>query len=69
MRSSFIIFIIFLFSNSVLGQGNFGPPSNPTYGNVQIDIPQEYYQEANGMSGEDLKQAIYQIIGNHVVFP
>lgn len=69
MRSGFIIFTILLFSNNIFGQGSFGPPSNPTYGNVQIDIPQEYYQDANGVSGEDLKQAIYQIIGNHVVFP
>ncbi len=69
MRSGFIIFTILLFSNNIFGQGSFGPPSNPTYGNVQIDIPQEYYQDANGVSGENLKQAIYQIIGNHVVFP
>ncbi|MAU25700.1 MAG: hypothetical protein CMC34_02955 [Flavobacteriaceae bacterium] len=69
MRSGFIIFTILLFSNNILGQGSFGPPSNPTYGNVQSDIPQEYYQEADGTSGEDLKQAIYQIIRNHVVFP
>ena len=69
MRSGFIIFTILLFSNHILGQGSFGPPSNPTYGNVQSDIPQGYYQEADGTSGEDLKEAIHQIISNHVVFP
>ena len=56
MRSGFIIFTILLFSNHILGQGSFGPPSNPTYGNVQSDIPQGYYQEADGTSGEDLKE-------------
>ena len=69
VRSGFIIFTILLFSNHILGQGSFGPPSNPTYGNVQSDIPQGYYQEADGTSGEDLKEAIHQIISNHVVFP
>ena len=69
MRLVFTIFTILLISNNFFGQSNFGPPSNPTYGIVQSDIPQEYYIEANGKSGEDLKETIYQIIGNHVVFP
>ena len=69
MRLVFAIFTILLISNKFFGQSSFGPPSNPTYGNVQSDIPQEYYLEANGKSGEDLKQTIHQIIANHVAFP
>ena len=69
MRSGFICLVFFLFSYTLFSQGNFGPPSNPTYGNIQVDIPQGYYQEANGMAGEDLKQTIHQIISNHVFFP
>ena len=69
MRLVFTIFTILLISNKFFGQSSFGPPSNPTYGNVQSDIPQEYYIEANGKSGEDLKETIHQIIANHVVFP
>jgi len=69
MRLVFTIFTILLISNKFFGQSSFGPPSNPTYGNVQSDIPQEYYIEANGKSGEDLKETIHQIIANHIVFP
>ena len=69
MRLVFTIFTILLISNKFFGQSSFGPPSNPTYGNVQYDIPQEYYIEANGKSGEDLKETIHQIIANHVAFP
>ena len=69
MRSVFTVFTILLISNNFYGQSSFGPPSNPTYGVVQPDIPQDYYQEANGQSGEDLKQTIHQIIANHVAFP
>ena len=69
MRLVFTILTILLISNKFFGQSSFGPPSNPTYGIVQSDIPQEYYLEANEKSGEDLKHTIHQIIANHVAFP
>tara|TARA_B100002052_G_scaffold176089_1_gene160234 strand:- start:16389 stop:17507 length:1119 start_codon:yes stop_codon:yes gene_type:complete len=50
-------------------QSDFGSSFNPTYGFVQPNIPQDYYQEANGKSSDALKEALYQIISNHVVFP
>ncbi len=68
MRLVFTIFTVLLIFNKFFGQSNFGPPSNPTYGIIQPDIPQQYYIEANGKSGEDLKETIHQIISNHVVF-
>ena len=32
-------------------------------------MPVDYYQQANNLSGDDLKEALHQIISNHVVFP
>lgn len=65
-------FLVFLFLVSTLNsqaQSDFGPPYNPTYGIIQSNIPQDYYQEANGKSSDQLKEALYQIISNHTVFP
>ena len=63
-----VILFVFLASNAN-AQSDFGSSFNPTYGIVQSNIPQEYYQEANGKSSEELKETLYQIISNHVVFP
>tara|TARA_B100000575_G_scaffold294066_1_gene307823 strand:- start:1689 stop:2819 length:1131 start_codon:yes stop_codon:yes gene_type:complete len=67
MRNLYFIFFIFYFQFQ--GQSDFGPPSDPTYGNVQPSIPLNYYQEADGKSSDDLKEALHQIISNHVVYP
>ena len=65
----YIILIFVTFSVKVHSQSDFGSSFNPTYGIVQTNIPQDYYQEANGKSSEQLKEALYQIISNHTVFP
>ncbi len=64
-----IFLFVFLFPLCFFSQSNFGPPSNPTYGVVQTNIPQSYYDQANNLSGDDLKEALHQIISNHVIFP
>ena len=64
-----IILISFLIPFSLYAQSDFGPPSNPTFGAVQTNMPVDYYQQANNLSGDDLKEALHQIISNHVVFP
>jgi len=65
-----LIVLIYLFSAfNLFSQSDFGPPYDPTYGMVQPNIPSTYYQEANGLSAEELKEALYQIISNHLVFP
>ncbi len=64
-----ISLLIFFINVNLLAQSNFGPPSNPTYGIVQQNIPQDYYLEANGKSSDDLKEALHQIISNHVFYP
>ena len=65
-----LIVLIYLFSTlNLFSQSDFGPPYDPTYGMVQPNIPSTYYQQANGFSAEELKEALYQIISNHVVFP
>lgn len=43
---------------------NYGTPLNPTYGNVHSTAPGNYYQSLNGLSGQDLKDAITAIISN-----
>ena len=63
------IILIFLLCFNFQAQSDFGPPSSPTYGIVQQNIPQNYYQEANGKSSSELKEALYQIISNHVTYP
>ena len=63
------IIFIFLLCLNLQAQSDFGPPSNPTYGIVQQNIPQDYYQEADGKSSDELKEALYQIISNHVTYP
>ena len=65
----YLLPFVLILSVNLNGQSNFGPPSNPTYNVIQPNIPQEYYQEANGKSSEELKEALYQIVSNHVVFP
>ena len=65
----YIILIFVTLSVKVHSQSDFGSSFNPTYGIVQTNIPQDYYQEANGKSSEQLKEALYQIISNHTVFP
>ena len=57
-----LIILIFSFSTIGYSQQDFGPPSNPTYGFVQPDIPQDYYAEAINLAGDDLKEALHQII-------
>ena len=64
-----LIILIFCFSTIGYSQQDFGPPSNPTYGVVQPDIPQDYYSEAINLSGDDLKEALHQIIANHIPYP
>ena len=64
-----LIIIIFCFSTIGYSQQDFGPPSNPTYGFVQPDIPQDYYAEAINLAGDDLKEALHQIIANHIPYP
>ena len=64
-----IFVFVFLFPLCFFSQSNFGPPSNPTYGIVQTNIPQGYYDQANNLSSDELKEALHQIISNHVVFP
>ena len=65
----YIILIFVTLSLKVHSQSDFGSSFIPTYGIVQTNIPQDYYQEANGKSSEQLKEALYQIISNHTVFP
>jgi len=67
MRYLVLLFVVFTIN--AYAQSDFGSSFNPTYGIVQSNIPQEYYQEANGKSSEQLKEALYQIISNHVEFP
>ena len=64
-----LIILIFCFSTIGYSQQDFGPPSNPTYEFVQPDIPQDYYAEAIGLAGDDLKEALHQIIANHIPYP
>ena len=64
-----LIVLIFCFSTIGYSQQDFGPPSNPTYGFVQPDIPQDYYAEAINLAGDDLKEALHQIIANHIPYP
>ena len=64
-----LVFISFLFTFNAFTQSDFGPPYDPTFGIVQSNIPTSYYQQANGLSGEGLKEALYQIISNHIVYP
>ena len=67
MKYLILLFASFIFNTQA--QSDFGSSFNPTYGSVQANIPQDYYQEANGKSSDDLKEALYQIISNHTVFP
>jgi hypothetical protein len=45
----------------------FGTPLNPTYGNVQSTAPTGYYDSIEGLSGNDLKLALQNIIANPTV--
>mgnify|MGYP003302189502 CR=1 FL=1 len=67
MRYLVILFVTFV--SNIYSQSDFGSSFDPTYGIVQASIPQDYYQEANGKSSEQLKEALHQIISNHTVFP
>ncbi len=67
MRYLLILFVVLAFNANA--QSDFGSSFNPTYGIVQPNIPQDYYQEANGKSSDNLKEALHQIISNHSVFP
>ena len=67
MRLLFLI--LFVLSQNLTSQSGFGPPSSPTYSNVESSIPLGYYSQAEGKSGIDLKESIHQIIANHNVFP
>ena len=64
-----IFLFLFLFPFCFFSQSNFGPPSDPTYGVVQANIPQSYYDQANNLSSDELKEALHQIISNHVIYP
>ena len=65
----FLFFTFFLLIQNLISQSSFGPPSSPTYTNVESSIPLGYYSQAEGKSGIDLKESIHQIIANHNVFP
>ena len=65
----YLVLLFIAFALNVNAQSDFGSPFNPTYGSVQSNIPQNYYQDANGKSSEELKEALHQIISNHLPFP
>ena len=65
----YLFLFVLIFPVNIHAQSDFGSSFNPTYGIVQSNIPQEYYQEANGKSSDELKEALHQIISNHIVFP
>ena len=65
----YLVLLLVIFVSKSYSQSDFGSSFNPTYGIVQANIPQDYYQEANGKSSEQLKESLYQIISNHTVFP
>jgi len=65
----YLALLLLIFVYDAFGQSDFGSSYNPTYGIVQSNIPQGYYQEANGKSSDQLKEALHQIISNHSVFP
>jgi len=65
----YLVLLFLALAIQIQAQSDFGSSFNPTYGIVQSNIPQGYYQEANGKSSEQLKEALYQIISNHTVFP
>jgi len=65
----YLVILLVTFVLNTYSQSDFGSSFNPTYGIVQASIPQDYYQEANGKSSEQLKEALHQIISNHTVFP
>ena len=65
----FLVILLVTFVLNTYSQSDFGSSFDPTYGIVQSSIPQDYYQEANGKSSEQLKEALHQIISNHTVFP
>lgn len=46
---------------------SFGTPLNPTYGMVQSTAPTGYYDSIEGLSGNDLKLALQNIIANPAV--
>ena len=50
-----LFFIFFLLHQNLISQSGFGPPSSPTYTNVESSIPLGYYSQAEGKSGTDLK--------------
>ena len=65
----YLVLLLITFVLNTYSQSDFGSSFDPTYGLVQVSIPQDYYQEANGKSSEQLKEAMHQIISNHIVFP
>ena len=65
----FLVILLVTFVLNTYSQSDFGSSFDPTYGMVQASIPQDYYQEADGKSSEQLKEALHQIISNHTVFP
>lgn len=46
---------------------NFGTPLNPTYGNVQNQAPDNYYDDLDGLSGNALIQGIQDLISENGV--
>lgn len=46
---------------------SFGTPTNPTYGSVQSTEPSGYYNSINGLSGNNLVQAIGNIVSEEGV--
>ena len=42
----------------------FGTPLNPTFGNVTSTAPVGYYDSIEGLAGNELKQALQNIIAN-----
>lgn len=46
---------------------NFGTPLNPTYGNVSSTQLEGYYDSLNGLSGENLRDALQNIIADESI--
>lgn len=43
---------------------DFGSPLNPTYGEVESSAPDGYYQSIDGLAGNELRQALQDIIAD-----
>ncbi len=46
---------------------NFGTPLNPTYGNISNQMPNDYYDSVDGLSGDGLIQGLQDLIAEEGV--